>query len=88
MENFKPHPNLGKVDLSTCEKGDILISSHGEELIYVAPTPYEHYTYLDHVVEYKDKTKGRGTRTNDGYVFAMNRMPWDDHDIVEIIKKK
>jgi len=30
---------------------------------------------------------GNGTRTNDGYVFALNRKPETDHDIVEVIHK-
>lgn len=47
---------------------------------------------LDHVVRYP-KTFGQGnyyeygTRTNDGFVFAKNRNPKTDHDIVKIIKK-
>lgn len=83
------------VDLSNCEKGDILISSHGAKLEYVCPTPWKHYTYLDHVVRYVEDENGKkfsadnyGTRTNDGFVFAQNRIPETDHDIVQIIKKK
>jgi hypothetical protein len=79
-----------KIDLNTCEAGDILISSHGEKLEYISKTPYNNYTYLDHVVRYTGEEFGDnnyGTRTNDGFVFAKNRKPETDHDIVEIIKK-
>lgn len=86
---------MGKIDLRICKKGDILISSQGAKLEYISPTPYEHLTYLDHVVRYiKDKDgKGMGknnygTRTHDGFVFAKNRIPETDHDIVEISHKK
>jgi hypothetical protein len=81
------------VDLSKCKKGDILISSHGAKLEYISKTPYKHYTYLDHVVRYIEDEDGipmgkdnYGTRTNDGFVFAHNRNPKTDHDIVEILK--
>ena len=84
-----------QINLSKCEKGDILISSQGAVLEYIAPTPWNGYTYLDHVVKYiKDKdgtsfgNKSYGTRTNDGFVFRKVRIPETDHDIVEIIKKE
>ena len=84
----------GKVDLRECKKGDILISSQGAKLEYIAPTPWKHFTYLDHVVRYiadKDgESMGKnqyGTRTHDGYVFAKNRIPEHDHDIIQIIKQ-
>ena len=73
----------GSVDLNICDKGDILISVHGDKLKYVSPTTSE---YLDHIVEYEDKNLGNGSRTNDGYVFKYNRLE-TDHDIVKIIKK-
>ena len=79
-----------EIDLNTCEKGDILISSQGARLEYISKTPWKHYNYLDHVVKYLDKEFGKnsyGTRTNDGFVFAKNRIAETDHDIVEIIKK-
>jgi len=47
-----------KVDLSTCEPGDTLISSLGATLEYVAPTPWKQYTYLDHVVRYVKHPNG------------------------------
>ena len=78
------------IDLNTCKKGDILISSHGLKLEYVCKTPWKHYNYLDHVVKYPSDEFGDenyGTRTNDGFVFAKNRKPKTDHDIVEIIRK-
>lgn len=81
------------IDLNTCKKGDILITSQGSELEYVGKTPWKNYRYLDHVVRYvKDKDnkpynkKNYGTRTNDGYTFAKNRKPETDHDIVEIVR--
>lgn len=82
-----------KIDLRDCEKGDILHSSQGAKLEYVCPTPYGHYTYLDHVVKYIEDEHGNsytednyGTRTHDGFVFANNRIPETDHDIVKIIQ--
>ena len=71
------------IDLRKCKKGDRLISSHGEELIYVGPLPESHY--YDHEVEYVDPLKGNGSRTHDGFVFRNNRIPETDHDIVKII---
>ena len=80
----------GKVDLRTCEKGDILISVHGAVLEYVRPCNEKEY--LDHRVKYievdGEKPKNSfGTRTHDGFVFKKNRMD-SDHDIVEIRKLK
>lgn len=84
--------NVNKVDLRTCKNGDVLISSQGAKLEYVAPTPWKQYTYLDHVVRYLEDKDGNsmgkdnyGTRTHDGFVFAKNRIAETDHDIVEII---
>lgn len=83
-----------KVNLNECKRGDRLISSHGALLEYVCPTPWKHLTYLDHVVKYIEDKHGNsfgdenyGTRTNDGFVYANNRIPETDHNIVEIIKK-
>lgn len=73
----------GNVDLRNCKKGDILISALGSKLKYVRPT--NETEYLDHIVEYLEGGTGRGTRTHDGYVFALNRIPETDHDIVEVI---
>lgn len=82
---------MNEIDLSKCKKGDILISSHGAKLEYISPTPYKHYRYLDHVVRYIEDKDGNsfgyecyGTRTNDGFVYAKNRMPEIDNDIIEI----
>lgn len=84
---------MDKIDLRNCKKGDVLISSHGAKLEYIAPTPYKGYSYLDHVVKYIEDKDGKsfgeenyGTRTHDGYVFANVRKPETDHDIVEIVK--
>jgi len=81
-----------KVDLSKCKKGDILISTHGAKLEYVAPTPWKKYTYLDHVVKYIEDAEGKsfgknnyGTRTNEGFTFAKNRKPATDHDIAQVL---
>lgn len=79
----------GKVDLNTCEEGDILISALGAKLKYIGHTSWE---YLDHKVQYLELPDGSkpknsfGTRTNDGYVFKYNRISETDHDIIEIIK--
>ena len=73
------------VDLRNCKKGDILLSSHGTKLMYLRPTTDTEY--LDHVVGYMDEALGEGTRTHDGFVFAKNRIPETDHDIVKIIKE-
>ena len=85
---------MEKIDLNTCKKGDILISSQGATLEYVCKTPYKHLTYLDHVVKYVLDENGKpyneenyGTRTNDGFVFAKVRIPETDNDIVKIIRK-
>lgn len=72
----------GKVDLSTCQKGDILISAHGAILKYVAPMSPP--TLYEHRVTYVLDGKGDGTRTNDGYVFRKKRIPEIDHDIVMV----
>ena len=80
------------IDLRTCKTGDILISSQGAKLEYISITPWRHYTYLDHVVRYVEDKDGNsmgeenyGTRTHDGFVFANNRIPNTDHDIIKII---
>jgi len=72
------------VDLRNCKKGDILLSSQGTKLMYLRPTTENEY--LDHVVSYLDEGLGQGTRTHDGFVFAKNRIPKTDHDIIEILK--
>lgn len=84
---------MEKVDLRNCKKGDVLISSQGAKLEYISPTPWSHLSYLDHVVRYIENKDGKsfgkknyGTRTHDGFVFAKNRIPETDHDIVQIIK--
>jgi hypothetical protein len=69
------------VDLSTCVKGQKLLSSHGEILVYVKSLPAE--DFYDHLVEYR--CGSQGTRTNDGYVYRNIRKPKYDHDIVEIL---
>jgi hypothetical protein len=83
-----------KIDLRTCKRGDILISSQGATLEYIAPTPYEGIEYLDHVVRYIKDRDGKsfgknnyGSRTHDGFVFKNVRIPETDHDIIKIIKK-
>ena len=79
------------IDLNECEKGDILISTHGAILEYEGKT--EDWEYLPHRIKYissEDPLKplsGYGTRTNDGFVFKNNRIP-SDHDISRIIKKE
>lgn len=82
------------IDLRTCKPGDILISSQGAKLEYISSTPWNGYSYLDHVVRYIEDAKGNsfgknnyGTRTHDGYVYAKKRIPESDHDIIKIIHK-
>lgn len=79
------------VDLRNCKAGDLLLTSQGSILEYISPTPYKHYTYLDHVVRYVKNKDGEkysegnyGTRTHDGFVFAKNRKPETDHDAIKI----
>ena len=88
----KPAVSNSTVDLSKCKKGDILISSNGAKLEYITPTPWKHYTYLDHVVRYIEDVNGKsfgdenyGTRTNDGLTYTKNRKPETDHDIVAVL---
>jgi len=75
------------VDLSTCKKGDILISKHGKRLKYICKLNRE-TDYYDHLIAYEDSNLGNGTRTNDGYVMRnpQSRLETDE-DIVEIIYK-
>lgn len=80
------------IDLRSCEKGDILISSHGAILEYISPT--EPDDYMDHKVRYIKDKDGKsfgyecyGTRTHDGFVYRKKRIPEVDHDIVKIVKK-
>lgn len=91
--NFNESNN--EIDLSKCEKGDILISSQGSVFEYIAPTPWLHHTYLDHVVRRIKDTEGKippdnqfVTRTNDGYAYKNKRMPEFDEDIIQIIKRE
>jgi hypothetical protein len=72
---------LGKVDLRTCEPGDLLVSRHGEYLTYVEPLRDENY--MDHMVMYSNGAYG--SRTHDGYVYRKKREE-SDHDIVAILK--
>lgn len=73
------------IDLSTCKKGGILISKHGEKLTYVKALNPE-VDYYDHEVKYPSPGLGRGTRTNDGFVMRnVDKRLETDHDIVEII---
>ena len=82
------------IDLRTCKKGDILVSSLGVTLQYIAPTPWEGHTYLDHVVQYLISADGTrfhknfyGTRTHDGFVYKNRRIPETENDIVKIYHK-
>jgi hypothetical protein len=75
------------VDLRTCKPGDKLRSKHGMVLEYIGRTKYNdsYSSAYPHDVRYPDGS--RGTRTNNGQVFCVNRLP-EDHDIVEIIPKR
>jgi len=73
------------VDLSTCKKGDILISKHGKRLKYICKLNRE-TDYYDHLVSYETLGLGSGTRTNDVYVMRTPEKRLEtDEDIVEII---
>lgn len=80
------------IDLRNCKKGDLLLSSQGAILEYIAPTPYKEWFYADHVVRYVKDRNGNpfpencyGTRTHDGFTYILNREPKTDHDIIEIL---
>ena len=74
---------MEEIDLRTCKRGDILISSRGEDLKYVKPCPPG--DFYDLIVEYANGQLG--TRTHEGYVFRNVRIPEEDSDIIKIIKK-
>ena len=71
------------VDLRNCKKGDKLVSKHGLILTYVKPLSES--DYMDHEVKYPNGSYG--SRTHDGFVFRINRLP-KDHDIIEIISSQ
>jgi hypothetical protein len=71
---------MDEIDLSACEKGDILISRCGTVLRYSRALP-ENNSY-DHEIIYPNGASG--TRTNDGHVYCYNRNS-EDGDIVRII---
>ncbi len=73
------------IDLNTCKEGDILISKHGVKMFYVKKLNPE-VDYYDHEIRYGNKSLGKGTRTNDGFVMRNEDKRLEtDHDIVEII---
>lgn len=81
-----------KVDLRNCKPGDRLRGRQGSILTYVGTTPQGGLTYLSHVVKYVTRPDGTpyphhsyGTRTDDGYVYMLSRMPEVDEDIVEVL---
>lgn len=68
-------------NMKQCKPGDKLISCHGLILTYVGPSTSDRYP---HKVKYPDEIYEKnsyGTRTDEGYVFVVNRLP-EDHDIV------
>jgi len=87
----------GKVDLRKCEKGDVLVSALGAIYHYEREIDKEnpedwsmsYYDHLTHEItaDGKVNVKSHCTRTHDGYVFKMNRIPETDHDIVLIVKR-
>jgi hypothetical protein len=81
-----------QVDLRNCKPGDRLRGRQGSILTYVGPTPQGGPTNLAHVVQYVTRPDGTsypppsyGTRTDDGYVYMLRRMPDIDEDIVEVL---
>jgi|GEM_PF-2036784 len=70
-------------DLRKCEKGDILVTVHGNPLIYVGairPEPYPHE------IAYPDPKMGNGSRTWDGQVFLKSKLEADE-DVAFILKE-
>jgi hypothetical protein len=69
------------IDLRNAKPGDILLSKHGQFLIYVTPLTNDFY---DHEVQYLNGS--RGSRTHSGHVYKnrSRRLP-GDHDIKFII---
>jgi len=70
------------IDLSICEKGDILITKTGIICRYLKNKDGVNDFY-SHEVVYPNNVVG--TRIDDGHAFKNNRMEYD-HDIVKIIK--
>lgn len=70
------------VDLSTCKKNDILITSRGGIVRYVKPLNPE-VDYYDHEIIYSNGS--RGARINDGHTFRNNRLE-TDANIVKIVR--
>jgi len=70
------------IDLNTCKPGDKLLSKHGMILTYVEKHSGVCSKDFPHEVMYPDGSNG--TRTDDGHVFNIKRLP-EDHDIVEIL---
>lgn len=69
------------IDLRNCNKGDKLISNHGDTLTYVEHQPE---AYFPHIVKYADGS--RGSRTDDGFVMRNESQRLEtDHNIVEVI---
>jgi hypothetical protein len=67
-----PHPC---VDMTTCQPGDRLRTRHGEIVTYVGRRDGAY----PHEIRYANGSSG--TRTDDGHVYAIARLPEYDHDI-------
>lgn len=72
---------MNTINLRKCKLGDLLISRHGMILTYQGKSGSAFYP---HDVQYP--TGEKGTRCDDGFVFAKNRLH-SDHDIVAVIRK-
>lgn len=71
------------VDLRQCKPGDRLLTKHGTILEYVGPNDTQYPTDYPHLIKYPNGSFG--SRTDNGQVFVILRLP-EDEDIVEILK--
>lgn len=69
------------IDLTGCERGDLLLSRSGKILTYVRYVPTSNYPH-----EIQHPSGASGSRCTDGHVCAYSRLP-NDEDIVLIIGK-
>jgi hypothetical protein len=86
MKNFEWVINHMKetIDLRLCGVGDILLGKHGSIFLYGGEDGFDVY---NHRVVFIEPNPGHsGSRTNDGYVFNINRDP-ADYDIIKIVHK-
>lgn len=71
-----------EIDLSTCKFGQKLKTKQGKIVFYGGLNDGPFVNRYPHLIFYQNGS--RGSRTNDGFVYAKNRLP-EDADIVEIL---